>query len=398
MRFGGSHAAAAMPRDCGSALQGSRSRVMDEMLTGNRVVLLHDGAACFDAMLESIAAAKVEVLLEMYWFGSDRTGRTFAEALERKAREGLRVCVTYDAVGSFEADRAMFQSMRAAGCDVYEFHPVHPWRARFKFAALNRRNHRKMLIVDGCVGFTGGVNLGDPWAPVDRGGLGFRDDMIRIEGPSVASMREIFFATFRGASRGQALDDAPPVHASVGGSAVRVLSNNRWRRRRLIERTYLQRVRTARERIFITNSYFIPSRLLRHALAQAVRRGVEVCVLVPGISDVTAVAYAANRLYAWLLVRGIRIYEWRHSVLHAKTAVIDGAWCTVGTHNLDHRSLAYNMEVTVTVEDRAVAAELERRMRQDIARSDRVDLEVWRFRSLGRRILEELFYLFHKIL
>lgn len=372
--------------------------VSENMQSGHRVELLHDGAACFGAMLRAIESATREILLEMYWFGSDRTGRSFAAALARKAEAGVRVCVTYDAVGSFEADAAMFAQMRAAGCDVYEYNPVSLFRARFSFAGLNRRNHRKMLIIDGRLGFTGGVNLGDPWAPLDAGGLGFRDDMIAIEGPAVASMRDIFLATFRGTRRASARVEPLASRTSTGASAVRVLSNNRWRRRRLIERTYLQRIRAARERIFITNSYFIPSRLLRHALAQAVKRGVEVYVLVPGVSDVTAVAYAANRLYAWLLERGIHIYEWTQSVLHSKTAVIDGQWCTVGTHNLDHRSLAYNLEVTVTVEDVGVAAKLERRMRKDIAASQRIELEVWRYRSLGRRILEELFYLFHKVL
>jgi cardiolipin synthase A/B len=372
--------------------------VTEPVHPGNRVDLLHDGEACFAAMLLAIEGARREVLLEMYWFGSDTTGRTFADALSRKAREGVRVCVTYDAVGSFETDRAMFQGMRLAGCDVFEYHPVSPFRARFTFAGLNRRNHRKMLIVDGKFGFTGGVNIGDPWAPLEAGGLGFRDDMISIEGPAVATMRSIFLDTFRGPTRVTARSDRLAHDQPAGSSPVMVLSNHGWRRRRLIERTYLQRIRNARESIAITNSYFIPNRLVRHAMAQAVKRGVRVRVLLPVATDVTAVTYAAHRLYEWMLERGIEIYEWTHSVLHSKTAVIDGAWCTVGTHNLDHRSLAYNIEVTVVVEDPQVAGRLQRRMEQDIAASGRVDLQAWRYRSLGRRLLEKFFYAFRRLL
>jgi cardiolipin synthase len=292
----------------------------------------------------------------------------------------------------------MFEQMAAAGCDVFEYHPVRLFRARFSFAGLNRRNHRKMLIVDGRLGFTGGVNLGDPWAPVATGGGGYRDDMISIEGPAAATMRGIFLTTFRGKQRRRALAELLGSKQPVGHSDVRVLSNHGWRRRRLIERTYLHKIRNARETIFISNSYFIPSRLVRHALAQAVKRGVQVRVMVPMDSDVTAAKYAAHRLYDWMLSRGIRIYEWASSVLHSKTAVIDTEWCTVGTHNLDHRSLAFNLEVTVAVEDPEVARQLEKRMRHDIERSGRIDLQAWRFRSLSQRLLEELFYFFHKLL
>jgi cardiolipin synthase len=281
---------------------------------------------------------------------------------------------------------------------VFEYHPVSPFRARFTFAGLNRRNHRKMLIVDGKIGFTGGVNIGDPWAPVEAGGLGFRDDMISIEGPAVSTMRSIFLQTFRGPKRAAARADRLGDGKAMGNSPVMVLSNNGWRRRRLIERTYLQRIRNARKSIDITNSYFIPNRLVRHAMAQAVKRGVRVRVLLPVATDVTAVTYAAHRLYEWMLERGIEIYEWTHSVLHSKTAVIDGAWCTVGTHNLDHRSLAYNIEVTVVVEDPKVAGRLEQRMEQDMAASGKVDLQTWRYRSLGRRILEKFFYAFRRLL
>jgi cardiolipin synthase len=369
----------------------------ESMIAGNSVELLHDGA-CLPAMLAAVEAAQHEILLEMYWFDSDQVGRTFAEALCEKARKGVRVCVTFDAVGSFEADRAMFDAMRAAGADVYEYNPVRFLRRRFSFAGLNRRNHRKMLVIDGHYGFTGGVNIADPWTCRDDGGREFRDDMVAIDGPVVGSMRAIFLNTFRGRSRAQALAEPPPVPAATGASGVRVLSNERWRRRRLIDRTYLSQIRGARDRILIANSYFIPSRIVRHALAQAVRRGVSVKVLVPLDSDVPAVRYASTRLYEWLLERGVELYEWPRNYLHSKTAAIDGAWCTVGTHNLDHRSWAYNLEINVAIDDATVARRLEERIRADLGRSVRVDLHTWRFRPLGQRLLEALFYMFRHVL
>jgi cardiolipin synthase len=368
------------------------------MLGGNRVELLHGPESCLPAMMSAIESARQEILLEMYWFASDATGQAFARALEAKARAGLRVCVTYDAVGSFEADRAMFERMRESGCDVYEYNPVRFASGNFSLGGLNRRNHRKMLVIDGFLGQTGGVNLGDPWASERDGGLGFRDDMISIEGPAARAMRAIFLATFRGRTRATALADALGENEPIGSSRVRVLVNDKRRQRRLIERAYMRRIRTARERILITNSYFIPRFVVRHALAQAVRRGVEVNVLVPVESDVPVVTYATHRLYGWMLERGIRIYEWTQGILHSKTAAIDGQWCTVGTHNLDYRSWAYNLEINVVVEDPVVARQLETQMLRDLSESQLVDAYNWRFRPLGTRVLEEIFYRMRRLL
>lgn len=368
------------------------------MVPGNRVSFLHDGEQALPAMLEAIRRAQVEVLLEMYWFGSDATGRGFAAALSQKAQEGVRVCVSFDAVGSYETDRAMFEAMRAAGCDVQEHNPLALFSRRFSFRRFNRRNHRKMLLIDGCVAFTGGLNLGDAWAPASQGGGGFRDDMVRVEGPAVRVMRNIFVHAYRG-DRARELHTASlPEAEACGSSRVRVIANDRWRDRRVIEQTYLAQIRAARQRVLITNSYFIPRRTVRRALAAAVRRGVRVCVLVPHQSDVPAVTYATRRLYGRLLSAGIEIYEWTASVLHSKTAVVDDAWCTVGTYNLDYRSWAYNLEINVVVEDRAAARSLAKRMLADIERSGRPTLRNWTFRSLGERLLEELFYRLRRFL
>jgi cardiolipin synthase A/B len=345
-------------------------------------------------MLQAIAGAQHEILLEMYWFGSDTTGRRFAAALSDKAREGVRVCITYDSVGSWEADRAMFEELRNAGCLVIEFNPPRKWRLRWRIG--NRRNHRKQLIVDGKLGMTGGVNLADPWAPISAGGLGFRDDMIVIEGPAVAEMRAIFFTTFSGRRAARELR-REPLPAPAGHTRVMVLANDYRRNRRLIERAYLRAIRGASRRVWIENSYFIPSIIVRHALSRAVKRGVDVRVVLPSKSDVPAVAYATRRLYAALLRRGIRLFEWAQSILHSKIAVVDD-WCTVGTHNLDYRSWIYNLELNVVVDDPEISERLRARIEQAISRSVEVDPYAWRFRPLFERLLEHLFYRFRRLL
>lgn len=372
------------------------------MVSLNRVTLLHDGEQAFPAMLAAIADAQREVLLEMYWFASDTVGRQFADALAAKAESGVHVRVIYDAVGSIKSDRRMFARLRDAGCEVEEYNPIAPWRARFRVGVVNNRDHRKLLVVDRQVGFTGGVNLGDEWAPVSAGGEGWRDDTIRIEGPAAEQMREIFDYGWLRIVEPQTVvrrQFRPPVDAGDGkGSRVRVLANHYFRERRAIRQAYLRRIEGARRAVCIANSYFVPDRRIRRALRRAVERGVEVRVIVPGKTDVLAVRHAARKLYGRLLRAGVQLYEWQGSVLHSKTAVVDGRWCTVGTYNLDSRSLRFNLEVIVAVEDAAVAGAMETRFNEDLSQAHLVSYEQWRRRPLHVRMLDNFFYLFRRLL
>jgi cardiolipin synthase A/B len=372
----------------------------DTTVAGNRVRLLHDGAEAFPAMLADIAAARTEILLEMYWFASDATGRKFAEAIALRAQRGVRVRIIYDAVGSFEADDAMFVELEAAGCEVHQFNPIAPWRQRFQLGLVNQRNHRKLLIVDGQVGYTGGVNLADPWSPEADGGQAFRDTMIRIDGPATGDMRAIFMSTWEKLAGEVAAPEAPVAHvagAPAETCGVTVLANRYLGGRRAIRRTYLQRIRRARRSVYIANSYFLPDRTIRRYLFDAAARGVDVRVLVPGRSDVPAVHLAARRLYGPLMKGGVRLYEWHETVLHAKTAVIDGEWSTIGTYNLDYRSWRINLEVTAAVDDAGFGASMEQRFFEDLAMAAPVDPRHFAFRPLSERIAEHFFYLFRKL-
>ena len=353
-------------------------------------------------MLEAIVHARSEVLVEMYWFGSDRTGRRFADALIDKARQGVTVRVIYDAIGSFETDRSMFEDLGRAGCEVLEYNPIAPWRARFRVGVVNNRNHRKTLIVDRSVAFTGGVNLGDPWAPKEEGGGGWRDDMVRIEGPAVEEIRATFKATWKQmVEPAQHAPSLPPPPMDVPPQAagqVRVLANAHSPNKRAIRQAYLKRITEAQRFIYITNSYFVPALAIRRALVDAATRGVDVRVIVPGESDVPAVYYAGRYLYQRLMDAGVKLHEWQGTVLHAKTAVVDATWCTVGSYNLDYRSWRFNLEITAEVEDGAVARAMQQRFEHDLQNAPAVDPATWPHRSVSERMVEWFFYLFRKLL
>jgi len=400
----------------------------DIPVAGNTVTLLVDGEQAFPSMLAAIAGARTEVLLEMYWFQSDVIGQRFADALAERARAGLRVCVIYDAIGSLGVDEAMFDALRAAGAEVREYNPVAPWKNRWRIGTLNNRDHRKILVTDAEVAFTGGINIGLQWAPESEGGAAWRDDAVRIEGPAAVQLRVVFFETWRrlggapaptlraprtttegviaasdaqrgaasDAQQGAASDAQQGSESARGRQPVRALPSGHRRTRALIRSAYLHHIRRAQRYVYIANSYFIPDREVRAALIGAAARGVDVRVLLAGQSDVPAVYYASRYLYARLLGNGVAIYEWTKSVFHAKTAVVDGAWSTVGSYNIDHRSWRLNLEINVAIDGPEVAEAIRTRFLADLEVSSKVELAQFRFRSIAERFLEWFYYLFRK--
>jgi len=303
------------------------------------------------------------------------------------------------------ASSGMFDELREAGARVIEFNPIAPWKRRFRLSRLTRRDHRKILVVDGKVGFTGGINIADFWLPLDDEGGGWRDDMVRIEGPAVTGLSDVFARTWgRLCSerlRPIGFAQSPPGQMStrtVDGQAVRVLGQHFLRAQRQISNAYLHYVRNAQRCVFIANSYFVPDRRILRALAKAARRGVDVRVIVAGQSDVDIVRHAGRAVWGRLLRAGVRIFEWDESVLHAKSAVIDGLWSTIGTFNFDALSLRMNLEVNVSVLDASFASRLERSFLEDFELCREVELRDFRFRSLGLRLLEFIAYRLRKFL
>jgi cardiolipin synthase len=377
----------------------------EHFVEGNQVRLLRNGEAAFPEMLAAIAGAERQILLEMYWFGSDRIGRKFATALAAAAQRGIEVSIIFDAVGSVGSSDDMFAELERAGAQVIEYNPIAPWKRRFRVSRLTRRDHRKILVVDGRVGFTGGINIADYWSSLDEGGGGWRDDMVRIDGPAVAGLRDCF-ARVWGRLRGRKLElvgfPAQPSGAFTttpgSGQAVRVLGQHYFRTRHEISRAYLYYLRAATRRIFIANSYFVPDGRVLRALGRAARRGIDVRIIVPGQSDVDIVRHASRAVWGRLLRAGVRIFEWDESVLHTKSAVIDSSWSTTGTFNFDYLSLQMNLEVNVSVLDARFAATLEASFLDDFERCREVVWADFRFRPLGQRILEFIAYRLRKFL
>jgi cardiolipin synthase A/B len=372
---------------------------------GNRLRLLRNGSAAYPEMLAAIASAEQQILLEMYWFGSDTIGRQFAAALGAAALRGVEVSIIFDAVGSVGASDDMFTELKRAGAQVIEFNPIAPWKQRFRLSKLTRRDHRKILVIDDKIGFTGGINIADYWLPLDDGGAGWRDDMVRIDGPAVLGLSDCFarvWARLRGRKLRQtdALRQPPALSSSrrPHSPAIRVLGQRFLRTQREISRAYLHYLRRAQQRIFIANSYFVPDGRVLRALARAARRGVDVRIIVPGQSDVDIVRHASRAVWGRLLRAGVRIFEWDESVLHAKTAVVDGLWSTIGTFNFDYMSLRMNLEVNVSVLDGPFAGCLEASFLDDLERCREVSLVDFRFRPLGQRLLEYLAYRLRKFL
>jgi cardiolipin synthase len=350
------------------------------------VRLLRDGAQAFPAMLAAIGGARREVLLEMYWIGADPVGAQFRQALTGAVRRGVDVRVIHDAVGSFGIDRAWWEPFIAAGGRVAQYHSIWPFDARFRLERVEQRDHRKILVVDAAEGFTGGINLAAPWLSPADGGSGWRDDMIEVRGDASQELRTLFYRTWR-----HLTNDAPPRD-------LRPLSRRRtrpvwvlasqWRTRRSVHREYIVRIKGSRGRVDIANSYFVPDRPLRAALFGAVGRGVRVRVLVPFTGDVPVVQFAVEALFDTLLRNGVELWTLPDKMLHAKTAIIDESFATIGSYNLDERSWRKNLEVNLAVEDAAFAQHVRGWFEHDLATATRVELGAWRERSLVRRGLE----------
>ncbi|MBX3217061.1 MAG: cardiolipin synthase B [Labilithrix sp.] len=372
---------------------------------GDEVRLLRDGVEALPAMLTAIAAAEREILLEMYWVEPDAVGTRFRDALVDKARGGVTVRVIYDAVGSLSLTPSFWDPLVDAGGEVREYHPLSPFRPAFDLARIEERNHRKILVTDGGRGFTGGINLARQWLPLDDGGEAWRDDMIEVVGHAAAELRTLFYKTWRRMGirrlphdplRSLSLPrDLVPLSKRPLGR-VYVLASLR-RSRRNLRREYLTRLNRAERSIEIANSYFIPDRGVRSALYRAVLRGVRVRVLVPSKSDVTVVQFALEALYESLMRNGVEMYCHSGPMMHAKTAIIDDRFATIGSYNLDERSRTKNLEVNVAVEDAPFATYVRRWFDRDLESSTHLDLYEWRARPLARRGVEYMAYALRKL-
>jgi cardiolipin synthase len=348
---------------------------------GDDVQLFFDGERALEAMFAAVAAARSEVLVESYILRDDATGQALLQALTAAARRGVRVRVLADALGSSRTRAAFWDEMRRSRIEVRLFHRLLPylWAQAF-------RDHRKILVVDRRVGFTGGMNIADEYGSARRarGGL-WRDTHARVEGPTAWELAVVFSEGWTRAG-GDALALDPLRPAPRPGPRILVLDSRPGRGHQESASVFAALLGAARRRVLVTNSYFVPLAGTRRALARAAARGVRVRLLLPGRSDVPLVRHAGHGLYAGLLARGVRIWEYGEAVLHAKTLVVDGYASVVGSSNLDARSFRFNAECNLVVLDGATGERLERAFDRDLAASAEVTAARWARRGAWHRI------------
>jgi cardiolipin synthase len=368
-------------------LQTMRALTGAPMSEGNLVTILKNGIEIFPAMLAAIGNAKHTINLEFYIYWDGEIGRRFAEALAERARAGVAIKVILDAVGSAQMSQSLVDFMTRNGIDVEWYHPLR-W---YTISSLNHRTHRKLLIVDGRIGFSGGVGIADDWLGDADAKNHWRETVARVEGPVVTQMQSAFMDNWV-KSRGELLTglDYFPAIAATGPHLTQVLKSSPAEGSSTVKLLYIISIVSAVKSIYISNAYFVPDTDTLRALEGAVRRGVDVRVIVPGEdSDVPIVRQASRWHYDLLLRRGIRIFEYQPTMMHAKTMVVDGAWSTIGSSNFDDRSFRLNDEVNINIYDDGIAGQMEAMFHADLARSEEITLRKWFKRGWLDRVKEK---------
>ena len=360
------------------------------LILGNKVRLLVDGPATYDAMFKAILDAKDHIHLETFNFEADEVGRRFSDLFLKKRAAGVQVRVLYDSAGCRNTPAEFFARLRDGGVQVVEFNPINPVKVGKKW----HRDHRKIMIVDGRIAFTGGINIssvysrtpsrapGSPAKAKDEKDQPWRDTHVMIEGPAVAEFQRLFLDSWQ-KQKGQEPSGGklfPPLKKE-GNILMQVIASAPGRENRLTFIMYFSAFSHAEKSIHLTNSYFVPDGQTVKALTDAAQRGVDVKIVLPGSSDIGWAFYAGRSYYSKLLRAGIKIYERQKAMLHAKTAVIDGVWSTVGSTNMDLWSFMRNDEVNAVFLGRDIAAALEVQFARDLKESKEITLVQWENRS-----------------
>lgn len=369
------------------------------LVAGNQLTLLIDGPATYASMFLAMRDARDHINMETYIFENDDIGRQFAALLIDKQKHGVQVHLMVDSVGTLNTPRAFFQPLIDAGIQVLEFNPLNPTLTR-KGWELNQRDHRKLLIVDGKIAFVGGINISSVYTsgllrkrkplPQNKDNvLPWRDTQIRMEGPVVAEFQKMFLSTWE-KQQGPKLSASNyyPRIPPIGTAIVRGIASSPDDAYSGIYATLISAIRHAESKIYLTNAYFIPDPQLLTALKEAVKRGVDVRLLLPSKSDSALVLYASRSFYTELLQNGIQIYERQDALLHAKTALIDGVWSTIGSTNLDWRSFVYNQEINAVILGQQFGNQMQAMFARDLANSTEITWEAWKNRPMVERMKE----------
>ena len=379
------------------------------LMVGNKVNLLVDGPNTYAAMLSAIETAKDHINMETYIFEDDEIGQQFASVLIDKQKNGVQVNLIYDSVGSLSTPKEFFTALKQSGINVLEFNPINPLIKK-KDWDVNQRDHRKLLIVDGKTAFLGGINISSVYSSGSFGrsskkikkianSILWRDTHLQLSGPVVGEFQKMFMDTWV-QQKGEAIASKEyfPELINQGNEVVRAIGSSPEEPYSQIYATLLSAINSAETQVFLTNAYFVPDPQLLTALKDAAQRGVNVKLLLPEKTDSTLVFFASRSYYDELLSANVEIYEHQVALLHAKTALIDGVWSTVGSTNLDWRSFVNNQEINAVMLGQDFGAQMQKMFEQDLVSSKQITLQNWRKRSIGARIKERSARLWARLL
>lgn len=376
--------------------------VGNPLTLGNKLTLLQNGPATYEAMFAAIREARDHINLETYIFDDGEAGQQFSDLLLERQAAGVQINVIYDSVGGLMTPKAFFDRLRDGGIEVLEFNPVNPLAGNRKEWLLNNRDHRRQLVIDGRTAFTGGVNISDTYSSApsgrraakkrgqdDKPAEGWRDTHLQIEGPVVAEFQKLFMDTWARQKGGPlAARNYFPALQVQGDEIVRAIGSTPDDPESLIYLTLMSAISHAELTVHLTIAYFAPDPQLLGALTDAARRGVEVKLVLPSYSDSWAIFHLGRSYYTELLRSGVEIHELRGAVMHAKTACIDGVWSTIGSTNLDWRSFLHNDEINAVILGRGFAAQMEAMFAEDLRESETIRLDRWTRRSWLLRLKE----------
>jgi cardiolipin synthase len=358
---------------------------------GNRIEVLLNGDGTFPVMLRDIGRAKSTITFAQYLYEDGSIARELAQAFAERCRAGVQAAILLDSHGSAKAPSEIIATMKEAGCRVEYFRRVEakgiifPW----KLLHYNYRSHRRVLVIDGRIGFTGGYGISEAWTGNGRTAGHWRDTNARIEGPVVKFLQAAFAESWLEATGIAIGGDAyfPRIEAA-GNVTAQIVKSSPTGGSFQNYMLFLLSINSAKKTILITNPYFIPDDVMTEALVKAAGRGVRVVVLLPGEID-SHLTYTTSRShYGALLLGGVQVFEYKGSLMHAKTIVVDGVWSTIGSTNFDNRSFALNQEINLTVYDSGIARGLEKIFQEDLKYSHQITYEQWRSRGIFERLIE----------
>jgi|KBSMisStaDraftv2_1062788.scaffolds.fasta_scaffold00756_3 cardiolipin synthase len=358
------------------------------LMPGNRARALVNGDRIFPEMLEAIRGARKTITFEMYIYAQGEVGEAFTQAFVERARAGVKIHFLYDALGSGQIDKKYLKRLKEAGVEIAEYNPLR-WNT---LAQMNNRTHRKLMVVDGRIGFTGGAGVQDQWSGNAQDPAHWRDSHFRVEGPAVAQMQAAFMENWIETTGAVLHGEAyfPKLEPS-GRQLAQVMLSSPGGGGESMQLLYLLSITAAVKSISLANSYFVPDEVEAEALAAAARRGARVRVIVPGpYMDNKIVRRASRSAWGPLLRSGVEIYEYQPTMYHVKSMVVDGLWTTVGSTNFDTRSFSTNDEANLNILDAEFGAQQEKIFEEDLKQSRRITLEEWEGRPWTQKAIDKL--------